>query len=119
MRKQLLMSLTTLSLLVTLSAASVCAQSELRLRVNIPFEFSVGEKTLPAGEYTVRYLAQGVLVIQSVDRHASQVFAVSTRPSTRRDESSLVFNRYGDQYFSFFDMDGRHRHRAGTQKTPR
>ena len=99
MRKQLLMSLTTLSLLVTLSAASVCAQSGVRLNVNIPFEFSVRDQTFPAGEYTVRYIAQGVLAIQSADRHASQIFTVSTRPGTRRDESSIVFNQYGNRYF--------------------
>jgi hypothetical protein len=94
------MVFTTLSLLAMLTATSVKAQSNLHLEVNIPFEFSVGTKVLPAGEYTVRYMAQGTLVIQSGDRHVSQVFNIlSTQAGTGRDESSLVFTRYGDQYF--------------------
>jgi hypothetical protein len=94
------MILATLSLFVMLTATSVYAQSDIHLKVNIPFEFSVREKTLPAGEYTVRYVAQGVLAIQSVDSHAVQTFmTLSARTNTKPDESSVVFNRYGDQYF--------------------
>ena len=100
MKRQVLMILTTLSLLVMVKAPSIYAQTDMRLKVTIPFEFSVKQQTLPAGEYTVRYLAQGVLVIQNVDSHACQTFGtISTQASTRRDKSSLVFTRYGDQYF--------------------
>ena len=100
MKRQAIMVLSTLSLLVTLTATSAHAQSDLRLEANIPFEFSVGKMILPAGEYTVRYGAQGVLVIQSVDRRASQIFmTISTQASTPRDKSSLVFNQYGNRYF--------------------
>ena len=100
MKRYAIMVFTTLSLLAMLTATSVKAQSNLHLEVNIPFEFSVGNKALPAGEYTVRYVAQGMLVIQSVDRHVSQVFSIlSTEAGRGRDESSLIFTRYGDQYF--------------------
>ena len=100
MKKQVLMVLTTLSLFVTLAAVSAYAQSDMRLRVNIPFEFSVGQKLLPAGEYNVSYVVQGFLVIRSVDYSATYVFPTnSTRSSKTRNESSLVFNQYGDQYF--------------------
>jgi hypothetical protein len=74
MKKQLLMGLTTLSLFVTLAAVSASAQSDMSLKVNIPFEFSVGNEVLPAGEYTVRNMVQATLVIRSVDRSASQIF---------------------------------------------
>jgi hypothetical protein len=100
MKKRLLMVLTTLSLFVTLTAASVYAQSDMHLKVNIPFEFSVGNEVLPAGEYTVRYVAQSALVIQCFDRNASQIFwTFGARSSKTRNESSLVFHRYGDEYF--------------------
>ena len=99
MKRQALTILTTLSLLVMLTT-SVNAQSDLRLKVNIPFEFSVRGKILPAGEYTVRYRTQGFLLIQSADLSTSQVFGTSsTQAGTNRNQSSLVFNRYGDQYF--------------------
>ena len=100
MKRQAFLILTTLSLLVMLTASSVHAQSGMRLRVSIPFEFSVGRNTLPAGEYTVSYKAQGFVVIQSVDRRTSQIFGTSSnQANSTRDESSLVFNQYGDQYF--------------------
>ena len=100
MKKQVLMVLTTLSLFVTLAAVSVYAQSDMRLNVNIPFEFTVGHKTLPAGEYTVKYVAHTALMIQSADCTTSQIFfANPTGPGKRRYEASLVFNQYGDRYF--------------------
>jgi len=94
------MILTTLSLLVMLTTTSVYAQSDMRLKVNIPFEFSVGKKILPAGEYSVRYMVPSALVIESVDLSASQsFFTLATQAKATRDESALIFNRYGDQYF--------------------
>ena len=100
MKRQALMILATLSLFVMLTATSVDAQSDMHLKVNIPFDFSVREKILPAGEYTVRYVTQGVLSIRSVDSDAVQTFMTLSAPAnTKPDKSSLVFNRYGDQYF--------------------
>ena len=103
MKKQAFMILTTLSLFITLSAVSVYAQSDMRLNVNIPFEFSVRNKVLPAGEYTVTQRVQNAennLLIRRVDRTASDVFlTIPTRAGTTPNESKLVFNRYGDQYF--------------------
>lgn len=100
MKRYAVIVLTALGLLVVLTASPVKAQSDLHLNVKIPFEFSVSKKILPAGNYTVRYSTQGVLMIQSVDRRVSQVF--NTNPSQAGktpDESSLVFHQYGDRYF--------------------
>jgi hypothetical protein len=100
MKKQVLRIFLMLSLFVTLAAASVYAQSDMSLKVNIPFEFSVGNEVLPAGEYTVRNMVQGILVIRSVDCSASQFFStMGTIASKTPNESSLVFHRYGDEYF--------------------
>jgi hypothetical protein len=100
MKKQVLKIFSMLSLFVTLAVGSVYAQSELRLKVNIPFEFSVGDEALPAGEYTVRQLSQGFLVIENADGSATEIFStIVARASKTPDESSLVFHRYGDEYF--------------------
>jgi hypothetical protein len=100
MKRQAIMLLTTFSLLVMLTATTVNGQSDMRLKANIPFEFSIGKTMLPAGEYTISYSAQGFLIIQSEDRRVSQAFmTLSTQANTARDKSSLVFNQYGDQYF--------------------
>jgi hypothetical protein len=100
MKKQAFMILMTLSLFITLSAVSVYAQSDMRLTVNIPFEFSVRNKVLAAGEYTITQRGQNSLLIRRVDHTASDVFLTSPTPAgTTPNESILVFNRYGDQYF--------------------
>ena len=100
MKRQAFVILTSLSLLAMMTATSVYSQSGTRLKVNIPFEFSVREKIFPPGEYTLRYRAEGFLLIQSVDNRAYQVIRTfPTQAGTRRDQSSLVFNRYGEQYF--------------------
>ena len=100
MKRQVFVIITTLSLLVAQSAAAVNAQSDLRLKANIPFAFSVGDKVLPAGEYIVSFVGGEALRIQRVDGSEAQCFfTIYTRGNKRRNESSLVFNRYGDQYF--------------------
>jgi hypothetical protein len=99
MKRKAFVILTTLTLLVMPTAASV-AQSGMYFKINIPFQFSVSEKVFPAGDYIVRSGAHRVLVIQSADRHESLFFhTISTQARRQRYESSLVFNRYGDQYF--------------------
>lgn len=98
MKRQAVVILMTLSLFVMLTATSVSAQFDSVLVANIPFEFVIGNKTLPAGEYTVRIIYGSEIQIQSQDRGAS-VF-VGTRPANgKKMGNELVFNRYGDRYF--------------------
>ncbi|HEU4388372.1 MAG TPA: hypothetical protein VFV34_11285 [Blastocatellia bacterium] len=100
MKKRVLMVLTTLSLFVALAGVSAFAQSDMRLRANIPFEFSVGHKMLPAGEYRVWKTSEGALAIRREDCRVSQVFIVNqAQTGATPTESKLIFNRYGDQYF--------------------
>ena len=100
MKKQILIGLTTLSLFVTLAATSVQAQSDMHLKVNIPFEFFVKNRLLPAGEYTVRQIAGDALQIRSVDCRASDVFiTIPAQAGTTPTQPTLIFHRYGDQYF--------------------
>jgi len=92
------MILTTLSFLVMLTATSVYAQSSTDLVANIPFEFVIGNRTFPAGEYTFTYRFTHVIQIQSQDRDTAMF--VSTGPvEAKKTRNELVFHRYGDQYF--------------------
>ncbi|HEV8486815.1 MAG TPA: hypothetical protein VGV87_24940 [Blastocatellia bacterium] len=94
MKRQIFVIFASLSLLLM----SVHAQSSAIMVANIPFDFIVRDKTLPAGEYTVKRAAQGVLLIQSRDRGASMFFtAITVESNNTRDE--LVFNHTGDKYF--------------------
>ena len=103
MKKQALKNLTILNLLLLLTAVSVAAQSERTTIKNIPFDFIVGGKTLPAGDYTVepnRRDSDKVWLVQSRDGGASALFTtIPVRAYDTQEKTSLVFNKYGDQYF--------------------
>ena len=103
MKKQALRTFTMLSLVLMLTAVSVCAQSERSGVLNIPFNFIVGGKTLPAGEYTVepnRRDYDKVWLVQSRDGRTSALFTtMPVRASETQEKTKFVFHKYGDQYF--------------------
>jgi len=73
------------------------AQS-LALRVNIPFEFSVGQNTLPAGTYTVEKRGD-LLLISDRNGNSATVLSNATQNKAYKLESMVVFHRYGDHSF--------------------
>jgi hypothetical protein len=94
---------TLLSLICSLSATSVYAQSKTLIsKVEIPFDFSIRDKTLPAGIYRVERIFQDALLIRSED---DQVVCVSLSMPVRakeiQDTGRLLFHRYGETYFLF------------------
>jgi hypothetical protein len=83
-------------------ASTRVAQAQEPLVIRIPFDFVVGGKTLPAGEYSVNTSGpeRTLLLIDRQDPSAS-IFMGSNAivASEPKSESKLVFNRYGDRYF--------------------
>ena len=101
MKYTTLKTLVMLCLLVILTVASVSAQSNGHIRVNIPFDFAAGKAQLKAGEYIVRPSSEGILVLRRInDKTDTFVFTPNT---VQRPESNLsrklVFHRYGNEYF--------------------
>jgi hypothetical protein len=68
---------------------------------NIPFNFSVGNRVLPAGNYTVSSLStQGVLKLQNHDHSAIAIMLLSSPvQASSEQKTKLVFHRYGGTYF--------------------
>lgn len=98
---------TLLSAMVLTSVASAQGQSLANgVKVNIPFDFTVSEKKLPAGEYSIGSTARRsddiVLSIINLDGRSKAIrlsnAVVTTRP---RDRARVVFHRYGNEYFLF------------------
>jgi hypothetical protein len=92
----------TLVILATLSlaATSLVAQSKPVIRVNVPFNFMAGAKTLPAGEYQIQTERPNVVLIQSRDSKSStNLVAHSAQNTEINGVAVLRFNRYGDRYF--------------------
>ena len=73
------------------------------LRAEIPFTFSEGEKSLPAGVYTVRILNptsdRKTLQIRSENGRVSAMVQTVGVNGALSDDAKLVFHRYGEQYF--------------------
>jgi hypothetical protein len=102
MKKRVLGILTVFSLLLVVTAVSVQAQSN-RSSITIPFSFNVGEKTLPAGEYTIepnKRDSQTVWLLQSNSGHDNVLFTTNSVWARETNEATkLVFNNYDGQYF--------------------
>ncbi len=91
--------------LVGSMAAGARAQnsSHTELRANIPFQFNVGDKTLPAGEYTVRQLNlhsdRAVFEIRRKDGSASVMVQMDFVNGRAPESAKLTFHRYSNEYF--------------------
>ena len=87
------------------ASASAKAQSlEYRITANIPFDFSIGDKKLPAGKYWINraQASSGDLVLQvrSADGHSNILrMSIPVVTLNRTNSASLLFHRYGDEYF--------------------
>lgn len=102
MNKALFRITMTGMLALALFAASQPARAQRRLVADIPFAFTAGNMTLPAGEYRVQKLTDdpATLLIQRTDgRAAMAVITYAASSDAPQAQSKLVFHRYGDRYF--------------------
>ena len=84
--------------LVFLNAPVRIEAQSIALKANIPFEFHVGDKKLPAGTYVIERLGDAIRIAGDPGQSAMVLSnAVAKRPADVRD--MLVFSRYGDNYF--------------------
>ena len=101
--RSVLSIISALVLFVTLVASSAAAGTSRSLVVQIPFDFHIGSKTLPAGKYVVERSTQASaegLSLRGIDTNAGAFVLTSTVQSRlRQSDSRLVFNRYQDKYF--------------------
>ena len=105
MKNEMLKGLAMIVLVVALAvttAAVTNAQSANSVVADVPFEFSVGYKSLPAGQIRVQIVtsASDALLIQTGDGKAS-AFRMSEATNRMKDKTHarLVFHRYGERYF--------------------
>ncbi len=93
-----LTSFATLGTLAILAAGSAIGQT--RMVADIPFEFSVADRVLPAGHYEVTRTAT-VLQVSSYESGSSAIARVIDTgvAGASNTGSHLIFNKYGDKYF--------------------
>lgn len=90
------------ALVVMLAASAVYAQNQ-SIRVNVPFDFEVRGKTLPAGEYAVqrtRIETRGwVISGKSIKSPIAYLLGQSIQENRQSEITKLTFHQYGDRYF--------------------
>ena len=102
MKKRVFSLIVSVCILALITATAFAQLPVEHIRVNIPFDFMVMGRTLPAGYYEITRLSDGpeVLVISNVT-HRRDHATMETTPEQGPVSShgKLVFHRYGDSYF--------------------
>ena len=80
-------------------ASLVAASGAFAQQANIPFAFSVSNRTLPAGEYRIASNSMQSIVIRDVDHGTAVLSTITAQELAPATSCSLVFHRYGDRYF--------------------
>ena len=102
MKRHIFLAIIILAGAFTISAQAQTAVTQIAV-ANIPFAFNVGNKTLPAGKYTISVLNptsdRRVLQIRSTNGRSSAMIQTNSVIGNTSDDAKLVFQRYGDRYF--------------------
>lgn len=107
MKKRIFALIVAFSFAVSLVAPALAYTFTVRIRAEIPFDFMVGGKRLPKGEYLVESLNEtGTLTIRNVKKGKAVTFMTVRHKMTDKPKSRLIFHRYGEQYFLARIWDG-------------
>jgi len=84
-----------------LGVAPAFAQMQTTLKANVPFDFVVAGKSLPAGEYAIsEKTGSQVMVVRNASTEESVTVMTGSRVNTgSSDDSNLVFHLAGDHYY--------------------
>jgi len=100
---QSLMKLTFVALIAVFGSVLVTparAQNSNRVVVDIPFDFSVGNTLLKAGNYKIEELQSGMIIFNGNDGQDHQfALTVADDAANQGHQPKLVFARYGDETF--------------------
>lgn len=85
-------------------------QAQARARASVPFDFSLDQKSMPAGAYEISSLNDRVLVVRNLETRQAQLMIesmhVALSQASAAPHAKLVFHKYGDQYFLAEVWDG-------------
>jgi hypothetical protein len=100
MKKLIISTIVAISIGAALFATTLAAPFTVKIRAEIPFDFMVGKKRLPKGEYLIESIGDsGTLTIRHAKKGKAVTFNTIKSKPTDSNKSKLVFNRYGEQYF--------------------
>lgn len=86
-----------------LPSSSAQTSGAPQMTADIPFAFHVGERSFPAGKYTVRCTNPSsdrkVLQLGSKDGNSTVLIPTNGVIGQTNEDARLVFNRYGERYY--------------------
>ncbi len=104
-------ALMILALALIVGAPMIHAQS--RAKANVPFDFSMDQKLMPAGAYEISSPDGRVLVVRNLDTREARLMIepmhVEASQGSAIPRAKLVFHKYDDQYFLVQIWDGQNR----------
>src|SRR5215469_9917594 len=87
-------------LFVTVACCIVPAQETVAMHANIPFDFRMGNKVVPAGTYLIQATGGAITLRQEGGHIVTASFLTHAESRvTLINHGELVFHRYGDDYF--------------------
>lgn len=103
MKKQMVWLPLILMAVFGLTVVPTKAQSSYGVRAEVPFDFIVGNKTLPAGKITVRRMSTadvGPLEISNLQsRQLAFRMGLKMASTDASNRGKLVFRRYGNRHY--------------------
>ncbi|MBP6822723.1 MAG: hypothetical protein KA368_14330 [Acidobacteria bacterium] len=104
--KKILISLVVVCFLA-LTCASATPLYSFRIKADIPFDFQVGKKKMPKGDYIIESVNDSGTILIRREKGGKAVNVLTVKDKhTDKHKSKLMFRRYGDQYFLARIWDG-------------
>ena len=101
MRNKIYSAIAIFGMFFGLALVNAQAQAPSKVKVDIPFEFSAGKTTLPAGVYSIKRISANVLTLRSEDGKSKVILnaPVSETTSDPNAVERLVFSKQGEKLF--------------------
>jgi hypothetical protein len=90
-------AITLLALAGVVGTGKALAQNQ-QIRATVPFDFTVGSKTLPAGTYSITRVSDDAIAIRDHDARFA-VLSMTSQATNQPSKNVLVFDRYDGHYF--------------------
>jgi hypothetical protein len=102
MKRQFLL-LFAIAVFATALTTNASGQTAKTVRTNVTFDFRIGDRIYPAGEYRIELVSaqsDNLLLIRNVgDANKTQIIWASNSNTGKRQTPKLVFLKEGDSYF--------------------
>lgn len=101
MKKRLFAFIFAAAVSTVVSVSAGHAQTSQAIEVDIPFEFTTNNGTLPAGTYRIASASDSRALwrIRPTDNQPGEFLLALTLAGAKEGELGLTFHRYGDRHF--------------------